>query len=78
MDDGLLRNEEGRIIHGREMDRLENRKRLAECNGHDFRLTDKPPWSIDAYRCSRCGGTLDATSVRWYIDGYQHGSMAHE
>ena len=52
-----------------------NRRILDSCDTHSFELLgpkdQSPFWR--RYRCSRCGGDVDAHARHWYNLGFQHG-----
>lgn len=39
---------------------------------HDFSCVDNPPKLGSKYKCSKCGGLLNASSAIWYIKGLSH------
>ena len=53
-----------------------NRKKLDNCKGpHEF-VPDPPskmPTIGSRYRCTECGGTVDAIALSWYNKGIEHG-----
>ena len=52
-----------------------NHKKLDECVGpHDFKpLIEDGDKLIRDYRCTRCGGVIDAINKIWYDRGRIHG-----
>jgi hypothetical protein len=53
----------------------ENFRRLDGCAvPHDFQEHERVGKLVRTYRCSKCSGTADATSARWYMRGLTHGS----
>lgn len=46
-----------------------NKKKLSECDKHEFKATDKPL----KYKCKNCGGEADIAFVEGYKQGFLHG-----
>ena len=53
-----------------------NKKRLDNCNGpHDFQpIHEDGKKLVRDYRCSKCGGKIDAIHKIWYCEGLEHGT----
>lgn len=52
-----------------------NQKRLDDCKGpHNFRpIHEDGKKLVRDYRCSKCGGKIDAIHKIWYCKGLEHG-----
>lgn len=54
-----------------------NSKTLEECVGpHEFQpfVDSERPWHRE-YKCTKCGGTIDACNQSWYVRGLIHGRL---
>lgn len=50
-----------------------NHKRLKECYGHDFSIDLNPEAKFRKnFRCTICGGIVDANTKYWYEQGLKH------
>lgn len=50
-----------------------NQKKLEGCPRHDFSIEHKRMGSfVRQWRCSKCGGWVEAQSKRWYELGIKH------
>lgn len=54
---------------------LGNRKKLENCNGHDFSI-DLNPEIVAGKRwaCNNCNGTVSSIQKSWYEEGLKHGT----
>lgn len=53
----------------------QNHKLLNSCNLHDFSIDTTPDRTFGKkFKCSNCGGVVDATEKRWYELGLTHSS----
>ena len=55
-----------------------NRAKLDTCRRHDFKKSQPGDPNVTmqlGWRCSHCGGELDAHTVRWYATGLDHGKL---
>jgi hypothetical protein len=52
-----------------------NRQRLDACKLHAFAPTRDLRGRVH-YKCSACGGTIDASAYHWYCCGRTHAAMA--
>lgn len=53
---------------------IKNNRKLRDCKRHDFSIDATPERQHDkTYRCSNCGGEVDAIYKHWYEIGLEHG-----
>jgi hypothetical protein len=53
-----------------------NHAALDGCVGpHDFRVIDGPKKVFRDFRCTKCGGEIDAIKKHWYDEGLKHGRL---
>jgi hypothetical protein len=60
----------------------ENHARLDSCAAHNFvpepKYPAQPNNPLKQYRCTKCGGKIDAIRYHWYFKGLCHGKAMAE